>query len=67
VELVNHPDMLLDVCAQCDHRITTEPAWAKAEGYSLDRVSLPSEKTVPRPELAAEAAVDEREWREMMR
>jgi hypothetical protein len=30
-------------------------------------VSLPSEKTVPRPELAAEAAVDEREWREMMR
>lgn len=46
IDLVNDPRMLLDVCAPCDHRITTEPEWAKAEGYSLDRVSLPSPKIV---------------------
>lgn len=35
---VNDPDMLMHVCPRCDLRITTEPLWAKGEGYSLDRV-----------------------------
>ena len=43
---VNHPSMLLHVCARCDLRITTEPEWAKENGYSLDRVSRPSGKPV---------------------
>lgn len=33
----NDPDLLLDVCVQCDHRITTEPEWAEANGYSMRR------------------------------
>jgi hypothetical protein len=43
---VNHPSMLLHLCAWCDHRITTDPLWAKEHGYSLDRVSLPLAKPV---------------------
>ena len=36
---VNAPELLLHVCVWCDHRITTEPEWAKAEGYSVDRTN----------------------------
>ena len=64
VDVVNDPAMLLHVCAECDLRITTEPAWAKREGYSVDRVPLPSEKSVLRPEARAYAAADQRERRE---
>lgn len=49
-EGVNDPDMVILLCPQCDHRVTTDPAWAKAEGYSVDRVSLPLSKSVQRPE-----------------
>lgn len=45
---VNHPSLLLHVCVECDLRITTEPEWAKANGYSVDRVPRPSSKTVLR-------------------
>jgi hypothetical protein len=36
---VNDPEMLLRVCVWCDHKITTEPAWAKAQGFSVDRTN----------------------------
>lgn len=49
-EGVNDPHMVILVCPEHDHRITTDPGWAKAEGYSVDRVSLPLSKSVPRPE-----------------
>ena len=35
---VNDPSVLLHLCGWCDDRITREPEWAKANGYSLDRV-----------------------------
>lgn len=45
---VNHPSLLLHVCRECDHRITTEPLWAKEHGYSLDRVPRGTSKDVSR-------------------
>lgn len=47
VDVVNDPALLMDLCGPHDHRVTTEPAWAKEQGYSLDRVSLPTPKIVP--------------------
>lgn len=57
-EGVNDPDMVILVCPEHDHRITTDPAWAKAEGYSVDRLSLPLSKSVQRPELASNGRND---------
>lgn len=43
---VNDPDLIVHLCLECDLRVTTEPAWAKAEGLSVDRVPRRLSKAV---------------------